>query len=425
MKNKKGKYFFFYCLIFLFMLLTGEESYAQDTAILNLQKIIETIETVYPDVMKYESTIQSLQAKVEGSKAWMPPIASFGLNQFPYDPMMLKDEGPMNQAGLMFTVEQMIPNAGKLQAKKDYLSSLPQIEQNKKEWTKNTLRLYAKHFYYQRVVAERKSQVVDENMELLQLLIKSTEEKYTYNQSDLNSVFKARAKLEDLKNMDVMLQSVIAESNIGLNTLMNRDVNTAFPIDTTIIMKSYEDLHLVSDTSLLKRNDIIVMQNTINSMKRNKDYMYSLRKPDLGVSVTHMQMFGMPNQYSVMGMITIPIVPWSSKMYKSDVKAMNFEIQSMTFEKQTMQLMAIQMINEKGTMLKYQIEQLKNYESAIIPLYSKNLEIGLLAFKQNTGSFFILLDAWEMLLMKKMEHNNVLLTTLKLQAEYEYEIEKK
>lgn len=392
---------------------------------LTLVQIIDSVEKNYPEILKYDSKVQSLQAQIEGSKAWMPPSASFGLNQFPYNPMMLKDEGPMNQAGLMFSVEQMIPNSGKLNAKQNYLKSLPQIQKDNQEWVKNAFRLYAKYFYYQRLVAEKKLKLIVQNRELLELLIKTSEAKYPYNQSDLGSIFKAKAKLEELKNMEAMAQSMISESNIGLNTLINRSVNTAFTIDTSLVLNSYKNIPLMSDTNSLNRSDISSMQNTIKSMQLSKDYMYSLRKPDFGVRVDHMQMFGMPNQYSIMGMITIPIAPWSSKMYTSEVKSMSFDIQSMTQEKQTMQLMAIQMINEKLSMLKYELEQLKNYQEGIIPMYAKNFEAGLLAYKQNTRSFFVLLDSWEMLLMKKMEYNNKLFTVLKLQAEYEYESQKK
>ncbi|TAL57158.1 MAG: hypothetical protein EPN85_14330 [Bacteroidetes bacterium] len=408
----------------LSFLLSNVFLQAQD-ANLTLIQIIDSVEKNYPEILKYDYKVQSLQAQVEGSKAWMPPTASFGLNQFPYNPMMLKDVGPMNQAGLMFTVEQMIPNSGKLKAKQNYLSSLPKIQKNNQEWTKNTLNLYAKYFYYQRLVSERKLKLLAENRELLELLIKTSEAKYPYNQSDLSTIFKAKAKLEELKNMEAMLHSMISESNIGLNTLMNRDVSTDFSIDTTLGLKPYKTFPQVIDTNSLNRSDITAMKNSIKSMQLSKDYMYSLRKPDFGVRIDHMQMFGMPNQYSVMGMITIPIAPWSEKMYKSEVKSMGFEIQSMTHEKQTMQLMAIQMINEKLSMLKYEMKQLKNYEEGIIPMYSENFEAGLLTYKQNTGSFFVLLDSWEMLLMKKMEYNDKLFTVLKLQAEYEYESQKK
>jgi len=393
--------------------------------VLKLVQITDSIEKNYPEIIKYESKVQSIQAKAEGAKAWMPPTLSAGPEQFFYNPAMLMDKSDMNRAGITLSVEQMIPNNKKLNAKKNYLQSLAVIQQNNAEWTKNTFRYYAKYLYYQRLVAEKTLILVQENKELLLMLVNTSEAKYPYNQSDLSSIFKAKAKLEELKNMETMLFATIAESNIGLNTLMNRDVNTSFAIDTTIALKEYEIKSIYNDTSSVKRSDILSMQNNINSMKLNKELMYSQRKPDFGVQFSHMQMLGMPSQYSLMGMMTIPIVPWSSKMYKSEVKSMSFEIESMAKEKEGMQLMALRMINEKLVMLKYGKTQLNNFKSGIIPMYNKNFEANLLAYKQNTGNLFVLLDSWEMLLMKRMEYYNKTLEVLKIEADYEYETETK
>ncbi len=392
--------------------------------VLKLVQITDSIEKNYPEIIKYESKVQSIQAKVEGAKAWMPPTLSAGPEQFFYNPAMLMDKSDMNRAGITLSVEQMIPNNKKLNVKKNYIQSLAVIQQNNGEWTKNTFRYYAKYLYYQRVVAEKTLNLVEENKELLTMLINTSEAKYPYNQSDLSSIFKAKAKLEELKNMETMLLATIAESNIGLNTLMNRSLNTSFAIDTSIAFNEY-GTSIYADTSSVKRSDILSMQNSINSMKLNKELMYSQRKPDFGMRFSHMQMLGMPSQYSLMGMMTIPIVPWSAKMYKSEVKSMNYEIEAMTKEKEGMQLMALRMINEKLIMLKYGKTQLSNFQLGIIPMYNKNFEANLLAYKQNTGNLFVLLDSWEMLLMKRMEYYNKTLEVMKLEADYEYETETK
>ena len=411
------------CFYILFFVIAVKIN-AQDTSHLSLPTIFQKIETSYPEILMYEVKIKSIQAQSEGAKSWMPPTASFGFDRFPYDLMMLNSkDDPMNQAGLMYSVEQMIPNSAKLNAKQNYVNSLANIQQNNAEWTRNILRSNAKLLYYKRYVAERKLKVIKENIDLLNLFIGTAEERYKYNQADLSTIYKAQAKLKELQNMESMLLSEIAESNIGLNTLMNRDLNTLFSIDTIIPLHEYETL--VIDTSAIKRNDIASIESSIKSMKLNQTWMASAKKPDFGVKVQHMQMFGMPNQFAVMGMITIPIAPWSSKMYKSDVKSMGFEIDAMQKEKETMKLMAMQMIQMKLTMLKYEKEQLKNYENEIIPAYQKNMETSLLAYKQNTGSFFVLLDAWDMVLMKQIEYLDKTNDILKLEAEYEYEIEKK
>ncbi len=412
------------CLLLAFA-KTGS-ALAQDTLpVMSLPQVIASVEATYPDILKFDSKIQAARARAEGARAWMPPTISGGPDQFFYNPVLLGDQTDMNRSGITVSIEQMIPNPWKLDAKQNYLQSLEAIEQNRVEWTKNTFRLYARQLYYQRVVAERTLRLVQENRELLNMLIKTSEAKYPYNQSDLGSIFKARAKMEELKNMETMLRATIAESNIGLNTLMNRDVNTNFSIDTTVVLKPYETgLPLAADFAL-GRSDIRTMQSTIESMRLDRERMWAERKPDFGIRFTHMQMFTMPPQYAIMGMITVPIVPWASKMYKSEVKSMDFQIRAMSQEKEGMQLMATRMINEKLAMLKYARQQLVNYENGIIPAYEQNFEANLLAYQQNTGNLFVLLDSWEMLLMKKMERISKLLEVLKLEADYEYETELK
>lgn len=396
---------------------------AQDTSYISLEKLLQQVETNYPSIIQYQYDIQSIQAKADGAKSWMPPTFSTGIMRFPYNFSMISEKNdPMNQAGVAFSLEQMIPNTSKLNAKKSYISSLAEIEKSKSEWTKNELRREAKILYYNRYVTEKKQIILNESEEILQLLITTSEAKFSSNQSQLQTIYKAKARLAELNNMLLMLDGKIAESNIGLNILMVRDVNTTFQIDTLIAPINYS--FSIADTSnVSNRSDITALNKYIQSMKLEQKVMKIGVRPDFGVRAEHMQMFGMPNQWSVMGMMTLPIVPWASKMYRSETKSIGFQIQSMEQEKQTMQLMATRMSAEKLTMLNYENAQYQSYTKNIIPAYENNLQANLLAFKQNTGDFFVLLDAWEMLLMKKLEAYDKLFNILKLEAEYEYEKE--
>jgi hypothetical protein len=181
--------------------------------------------------------------------------------------------------------------------------------------------------------------------------------------------------------------------------------------------------HFTDTDDVSNRSDIGVISNYIESMKLEQKLMGTGARPDFGIKGEHAQMFGMPNQWSLMGMVTIPIVPWASRMYRSESKSMGFQIQAMEQEKLTMELMAKRMLTEKLVMLSYETRQYNNYSSKIIPAYENNLQVNLLAYKQNTGDFFVLIDAWEMLLMKKLEAYEKLFNILKLEAEYEYEKE--
>jgi cobalt-zinc-cadmium efflux system outer membrane protein len=397
---------------------------AQDTVRLGLQDIFTTIDKKYPLLQLYEAKISSVRSLVEGAKAWMPPTVALAFDRFPYRLSLLKEMTPDNQAGLMLSVQQMIPNPVKLNAKKDYIASLENVQHNDLEWQKNVLHFTARLYYYRRYTAEQKLKIIREYRELLQMLIKTAKDKYAYNQSDLPTIFKAEASLSELGNMETMLFSQIAETNIGINTLLNRDVNTPFFIDTLLAPKDYSNEYLLAlDSSQLLRNDILAVESRIRSMKFNQKWAATGSKPDFGIQFSHGQMFGMPKQFSIMGMVTIPIVPWSSKMYKSEVKSMGYEIEAMQKEKSTMKLMASQMIREKITMLIYETRQLSNYDKNVLPSYQKNLESNLLAYRQNTGNFFVLLDAWNMLLMKRLERIDKLGQVFTVQSEYEYQRE--
>ena len=397
--------------------------YGQDTTRISLDTLLQRIETNYPAILQYQQNVQSWQAKAQGAKSWMPPTFSTGVMNFPYNLSMVKEKNdPMNWAGIAFSIEQMIPNQTKLNAKRDYINSLAEVEKSKSDWTKNELRREAKILYYNRFINQQKQKIVLESEEVLNLLLTTAEAKFSSNQSQLQTLYKAKARLAELKNMQYMLSGLIAESNIGLNILMVRDVNTPFEIDTLIQPRNYS-LATTDTANITNRSDITALSKYIQSMKLEQKVMKVGVRPDFGVRAEHVQMFGMPSQWSIMGMMTIPIAPWSSKMYSSEVKSMGFQIQSMELEKQTMQLMASRMLTEKLTMLSYENGQYQNYSQQIIPAYENNMQANLLAFKQNTGDLFVLLDAWEMLLMKKLEMYDRLFNILKLEAEYEYERE--
>jgi hypothetical protein len=76
---------------------------------------------------------------------------------------------------------------------------------------------------------------------------------------------------------------------------------------------------------------------------------------------------GMPNQYMLLGMVTIPIAPWSSKMYKANVKGMSGQIEAMKRERESilneLQGMTASMVNEINTLN----QQVSNYEKRIVP----------------------------------------------------------
>ena len=197
-----------------------------------------------------------------------------------------------------------------------------------------------------------------------------------------------------------------------------------FDIDTVVHERNYELALNDSVSVAAKRSDVRQYDASVDLLKLKQSIEYSKRLPDFGVSVAHIQSLGMmPSQYSVMGMVTIPIVGWASKEYKANVKGLKSQMNAVEFQKQSL-------INETlGDISMLQIEiksaklQLSNYRNNIVPAYYKSYQTALLAYGQNTGDLFVVLDAFKMYRMASMSELDQLNNLLKLQAAYEKEME--
>jgi cobalt-zinc-cadmium efflux system outer membrane protein len=122
-----------------------------------------------------------------------------------------------------------------------------------------------------------------------------------------------------------------------------------------------------------------------------------------------------------MGMMTIPIVPWSSKMYSSETKSMGFQI-SQWNRKTNNGTDGNKNVHRKihhAPLRKRTISEL--HQKSFLLMKTTCKPTCLLQTKHRR--LFVLLDAWEMLLMKKLEAYDKLFNILKLEAEYEYEKE--
>ena len=402
-------------LVFFFLLCVFMQTKAQ---VISIDAVLSAIQANYPMLQMYDAKIKALNAYSEGAKSWMSPQFGAGLFMYPYN-------GEKNMGAFMISGEQMIPNPLKLSANKKYMQSMSAVEQENKNLTENEMFSMAKMFYYDWVIMKRKKSVLNQNEDILNLMITSSENRYPFGQEKLNNIYKAKAQLYDLKNMQLMIDKDISQMMIALNTLMNRDKNIVFEVDTIFTIRNYE-IELV-DTSAIKsfRSDFKSTEKQISMMQFKKQLEKNQRLPDFGIRYDHMNTFGMPpNQFTVMGMITVPIAPWSSKMYKANVKGLDFEIASMQKQQENITNEVTGKLEELRTQLKFKKQQLILYSDSIIPALKKNYETTLLAYNQNTEELFIVLDAWQMLNMKQLEYLDRVNELLRIQIGYEKEIEK-
>lgn len=405
MKNFKiALLLLFYC--------TGQSS----AQMLTLDSVLSRIEKNNPMLKMYDEQINAVNNYSQMAKSWMPPKVSTGPWQIPY-----KDF----QGGMwMITGEQMIPNPSGQKANYNYMRGMASVEQQGKEAKKNEMFAMAKQNYYEWIILKQKFAVLLQTDSLLNYIARVAQIRYTYNKEKLNNIYKAQADLYELRNMETMLSADMKMKNVELNTLMNQDKAFEFDIDTTYKSQNYE-LQL-PDTSLISssRSDIKQFDANIELIKLQQQFEKSKRWPDFGISLSHMQSLGdMPNQYSAMGMFTIPVAPWSSKEYKSNIRGLDNATKAISFQRESLINETAGMIASLQTQIKFKKQQLANYRDNISPAYYKSYQTSMIAYEQNTENLFVVLEGLKMYRMAKMNELDQVNALLKLQVDYEKEME--
>ena len=207
---------------------------------------------------------------------------------------------------------------------------------------------------------------------------------------------------------------------------MNLPVETQIMVDTATEI-TYEPNQLIYDTAALstQRSDIKQIDKTIEVMRLNQQLQRYQSRPDFKIRFDHMQPIGnMPTQFTAMAMVSIPIAPWSSKMYKSEVKGMQYDIEAMKKGREAILIETRGMLAGMASQLARMKQQLNNYETKIIPALKKNYQTLMLAYEENREQLPIVIDAWEALNMAQMDYIEKNQEYFNMIVSYEKELEK-
>src|SRR5690606_28612088 len=145
---------------------------------------------------------------------------------------------------------------------------------------------------------------------------------------------------------------------------------------------------IIYDTTALsdQLSEIRQIDETIEVMRLNQQLQAAQAKPDFKIRFEHMQPIGnMPSQFTAMARISIPIAPWSSKMYKAEVKGMQYESRAMQKNREAMLIETKGMLAGMTRQLIRMKQQRDNYQAKIIPALKKNHQTLMLAYEENRG----------------------------------------
>jgi outer membrane protein TolC len=392
------------------------------TAQTRLTTILDSIERYNPVSRMYEADIRSMDEAAKGAKSWMPPEVGAGFFMTPYNPQRWKRMSDMEpgMGSFMIAAQQMIPNRRKLNADAAYMQSMSGAAREQQKVALNELYAQAKKAYFEWVIIEKKKAVLNENEKVLDFMIRNAEIRYRNGLEKLNAYYKAKAALGNIENMRLMYDNESRQRRILINSLMYRNTETGFTIDTTIRLKDYTALVFDSVYFLQNRSDLRAIEREVLTNELRTEAERLNLKPQFGIRFEHMFAFGaQPQQFTLMGMVRLPFVPWASRMTKANRESYRWRAEALNSQRQMIVNEARGMAYGMRTELETKKRQIRLYENNIMPALRNNYKTMLLGYEQNTEELFMLFDAWETLNMTQVEYLDQLQQLLTLQVELE------
>jgi outer membrane protein TolC len=403
-------------------------SLAGKAQIVKLDAIIDSIRASHPVVKMYNHEIRSMDEAAKGSKSWMPPEVSTGFWMVPYNTKLWKkdDMGATGMGQYMIGGQQMFPNKKKQNADAVYMLAMSSVEKEKKNAALNELINDAKQSYYEWIILKKKLGILDQNEKVLDFMIKNAEIRYKHGLGKISAYYKAKAAIGNVLNMRLMFENDIREKRIRINVLMNRNALVDFDIDTSYYLDDYTAMVFDSTLFYSNRSDLKSIDKDIHLTFLKQETEKQSLKPQFGIRYEHMFGFGgFPMQYTVMGMMKIPMASWSSKMNKANIESLKWKANALQSQKEMMANEYSGMAYGMRSELELKKKQLKLYDENIIPALRNNYKTMQLGYEQNTEELFMLYDAWETLYMTQLEYTELLNQALKIQVALDRLIEKK
>ncbi|HRO42583.1 MAG TPA: TolC family protein [Flavipsychrobacter sp.] len=410
-------------LLIGFFMVLQLQGFAQ---VVSLGALLDSIAIANPSLRMYDYDVRAMDEAARGARSWMPPQVGAGFFMTPYNPKYIKPmengmgatEPGMGQ--FMISAEQMFPSRRKQNANSEYMSAMSSVERERRRTALNQLTADLKKNYYQWSIQKRKLRVLDDNEKLLQFMIQSAELRYKNGLEKINAYYKAKAALGNVQKMRIMTEAEIEQKQIAINTILNRDKAKKFDVDTNLALKDYTAFEIDTNQIIASRSDLKAVERDIelNRLRTNNERAQLL--PEFGLRYDHMiGLAQQPAQFTLMGMMRIPLAPWSSRMNRANMESYRWKNESLLQQRQMIVNEATGMAQGMLREIIARRKQVDLYKEKIIPAVRNNYQTFLIAYEQNTEELFMLFDAWETLNMTQIEYLDTLQELLTAQAELE------
>lgn len=385
----------------------------------------QSVDSLISEALINNSQLKSLRYKITsaeyGAKAADNlPAPSFGIefSQIPVNKTNIWDDAVSQN----FSISQMFPLGGKISAMTEMKKKNISVQSSGYEDYKTKLIAEIKMSYYSLWLFDRKIEVQNQNINLLNGLLKSMEIMYSVNKTTQADLLMLKSEIAAKESELIVLNNNRDGEIYKLNKLLGRDINSKNIVVSSMIerkqnldIKQLEEFLIENNPSIKKMESMIEMNKSeavANEKELVPDLMIQgmiMRMPQ-GMLLTSKSFSQMMPQaktewmYGLMASITLPFAPWSSNSITSRTDELNAQTNALENEKEEMTRDMILELRQAVVKLKNANELNEIYPGKIIPLYKNTVDAQISAYQNNLTNINSVLEATRMLLMQEMNH---------------------
>jgi len=374
-----------------------------------------------PQLKSLQYRIEAVEYRSQSVDYLPPPNLSVEFSQVPVDEINVWNEAISNSLSL----SQMFPLGGKLGKMSETERKNVEVIKDDYDAYKASLIANVKMAYYNIWQIERKIEVQQETIDLMNDLLKSIEIIYQVNRISQADVFTVRSEVASNNAQLIIFKNQREAEIYKLNQLLGRDLESSEIItDREISGDSHkysqsqlEEILINTNPSLQKMNNMIEMNKamiTANNSELVPDLMLEgmiMRMPRgmILTSKTDLSMLAHEPQeteymYSLMASITLPFVPWSSGKYEAKEEELLAGIKGIEYERTDMQREMFANMKAALVRLGTANELFDLYATEIIPNYQQAVASQVSNYQNNRSNITTVIDSYRMLLMQQMNY---------------------
>ncbi len=391
---------------------------AQSRDNLNLDELIEEALKSNPSLQAMRFQTEAARTQIRQARAWEPPQVGI---EFFETPIQSFPNPIKNGMETDYFVQQMISIPGKISNMAKAAKSGAGMSEESYKALKRKIIRDLKLSYYELYLVQRKIAINAENQMLLRQFVDIAMKQYEVGMGKQVDIFRAQTELSRLVTDGLNLDQERKVAEAMINTILNRPANSPLGmvldiIDTTATWNFDQVMPLALDSRPeLKAMGYNVDMNKAELTLSKKEYV-----PDLMVRFMYKDMANTGDDFwALMGGVSVPLAFWSKGKFQGKVQENQLNVNRAEAEYTEMKNMILFEVQQALVKVESNKNIVMLYENTVVPQAEQTLQSTLAAYQTGTTEFLMLIDAYRMLLMAKLDYYMAVMNYMASQAQLE------